>query len=195
MASSIRGGGRQHVDAAEFADLLNQVGDYDKELQKKLLRNIREAAKPITAEMRKRVTSEHGASRIRVAKKIRGGGTTQVTTHTSALVAKGISFRMNKGKGGASAVFTASSRALPENRKVMAKALNKRSFRHPVIGTTTIRKGRLTVHLPKSKWRWAEQAGRPYFQSAIYDEQGRIYGAINDALDEAAKALGKSRSS
>lgn len=195
MASRIRGGGRQHIDADEFANLLNEVGDFDKDLQKKLLRNIREAAKPITASMRDRVTSKSGSSRIRVSKKVRGGGMKEVSTHTSALVAKGISFRMNRGKGGASAVFTASSRALPENRKVMTKALNKKSFRHPVIGTTTIRKGRLTVHLPRSKWRWAEQAGRPYFSKVVFEEQGRLHGAINDALDEAAKALGKTRNS
>lgn len=181
--AGVRGGGDYRIDAREFSQLLNDVKGFDKNLGLRLRKNVRDAAKPIVKDMQVAVTSptSRRSSRIRVVKTRTRGGVRQeveTVTNTAALVAKGIAFRVSTGKAGGAGRFVASSRALPEQRKAMARALNKKSFRHPVFGDTK---------------HWVTQEGRPYFGSVILGNTAPLYDAIEKALDEAATALGRSR--
>lgn len=186
MASRLRGGsgsGDYRIDAREFSQLMNDVKAFDRDLGLRIRKNIREAAKPIVRDMQDAVTSPSSkrSSRIRVVKSRTRGGVrrdVETVTNTSRLVAKGITFRVSTGKAGGAGRFVSSSRALPEQRKAMARALNKRSFRHPVFGDNK---------------QWVTQEGRPYFGSVILGNTAPLYDAIENALDEAATALGRSR--
>jgi hypothetical protein len=199
---------RLRIDASEFARLLNETQDIDKQFALGLLREIRAAAKPLKSKMQRAVKDPRSkrSSRIRQTKrKQRTGEEYQVVTNTADLVARGISFRMNRGKSGASAMFRSSSRYLPgkredgsgSDRKAMIRAFNKTTFRHPVIGTTTEpvkggapgeRKAR-----PRGQWHWSQQAGRPYFGSVILDERADIERAILRAMDQATDRIARSR--
>lgn len=182
MASRVRGNGIR-IDASEFSQLLNDAKAFDKDLGLRLRKEIRDAAKPIVKKSKAAVTSPTSkrSSRIRVTKTRTRGGvreSVETTTNTAALVAKGVSFRVSTGKTGGQGRFVSSGKNLPENRKVMARALNKRSFRHPVFG---------------DQKHWVNQEGRPYFGSVILGETPALYAAIEKALNDAANALGRSR--
>lgn len=196
MASRVRSSGDYRIDAREFSELMNDVKAFDKDLGLRIRKNIRDAAKPIVKDMRKAVTAPQSKRsgrnkgtriRTRTVKGIDFDGTefkdkvqeTVDTNHrTSELVAKGITFRVSTGNAGGAVRFVSSSRALPEQRKAMSRALNKKSFRHPVFGDTK---------------HWVTQEGRPYFGSVILGNTAPLYDAIEKALDEAATALGRSR--
>lgn len=190
---------RLRIDASEFARLMNETADVDKRFALDLLQEIRDAAKPITAKMKSAVkdpTSKRSSKIRQVRRKQRSGAEYEVQTHTAELVAAGISFRMNKGKAGVSAVFRGSAAKLPEERKPMARALNKPKFRHPTLGTTTRRtwlRGTV-VERPRNKWKWVEQAGRPYFGAVILDDAELIEKAILRAMEKATDRLGSSHS-
>lgn len=196
MASS-----RLRIDASEFADLLNRTQDIDKRFALDLLKEIRQAAKPLKSKMQRAVKdpkSKRSANIRQTKRKQRTGEEYEVRTNTASLVAAGISFRMSKGKAGASAQFRASSRNLPEGRKAMTRALNKPKFRHPVLGTTTRpKRGPFArgerVEVPRGKWRWVEQAGRPYFGAVILDDREAIERAMLAAMDKARNRLAGSR--
>lgn len=191
-------GSRLRIDATEFARLLNETQDVDKQFALALLREIRQAAKPLKSKMQRAVKdpkSKRSANIRQTKRKQRSGEEYEVRTHTAALVADGISFRMNKGKNGASAQFRSSGKKLPEGRRPMFRALNKPKFRHPVLGTTTEpAKGGGTKPRPRAQWVWAEQAGRPYFGSVILEDAEQIEKAIRRAMEKATDRLGSSRS-
>jgi len=193
----VAAGSRLRIDASEFSQLLRDTQDIDKAFALALLREIRAAAKPLKTRMQRAVTdtkSKRSANIRQTKRKQRSGEEYEVRTHTAALVAGGISFRMNKGKSGASATFRSSSRKLPEGRKAMTRALNKPKFRHPVLGTTTEpAKGGGTKPRPRGQWRWVEQAGRPYFGAVILEDREVIERAMLAAMDKAASRLGRSR--
>lgn len=190
MASRLR------VDASEFSALLNDAKEFERDLGLRLRKNIRDAAKPIVKKMGETVnapTSKRSAKikgskvRTRTVKSVDFDGTVikererytvATTTNTAALVAKGISFRVSTGKSGGQGKFVSSGKALPADRKPMFRALNKKSFRHPVFGDTK---------------HWVGQAGRPYFGSVILGETDALFDAIESSLNEAARALGRSR--
>lgn len=177
--AGIRQSGEYRIDAREFSELLNAAKEFEKGLGLRLRKNIRDAAKPIVKDMRDAVTSPTSkrSASIRVTKRKRGQDV-EVQTHTAALVAKGIRFRVGTGKTGGTGAFVSSSSALPAERKAMARALNKKSFRHPVFGDSN---------------HWVTQTGRPYFGSVILGNTDALYQAIEKALDEAATALGRTR--
>lgn len=168
------------IDASEFSALLNDVKAFDKNLGNAIRKRVRDAGKPMVKKMQAAVTdpqSKRSARIVQVRRKQRTGEEVEVRTNTSALVAKGIAFRIATGKTGGAGRFVSSGKSLPPSRKAMFRALNKPKFRHPVFNTG----------------EWVEQAGRPYFGSVILSEQDELLDAINKALDDAAEALGRSR--
>jgi len=208
-------GSRVRIDASEFSRLLNETQSIDKEFALQLLREIRAAAKPLKSKMQRAVrdkTSKRSAKikgskiRTRTVKSVDFDGTVikerekytvDTVTNTADLVAQGISFRMNKGKSGASATFRSSSAKLPEGRKAMSRALNKPKFRHPKVGTTTepVKGGRPGQRKPRPRgqWQWEEQEGRPYFGAVILDDAELIEKAILRAMDQATDRIARSR--
>lgn len=197
---SIRSKGAQgdtfRIDASEFSALLNDVKDFDKDLGNKIRKRVRDAGKPIVKKMQAAVTDPVSKRSARIktirtrTRRVKGtdfDGSTfvdreqydqEVVTNTSALVAKGIAFRIATGKTGGAGRFVSSGKNLPPDRRAMFRALNKPSFRHPVFG---------------NREQFVEQAGRPYFGAVVLDEQDALLEAINDALDDAAKTLGRGR--
>lgn len=182
------------IDASEFAALFKELEGIDKEMFLALKQALRDEAKPLVLKMRAAVKdprSKRSARIIQTKKKQKSGAEYQVRTNTAALVAAGISFRMDMGKN-PGVRFSASSSKLPPERKPMTKALNRKSFRHPVFMRTTRKKG-IRGLLGGRDVVWVEQAGRPYFGAVILDEREQLLGAINDAMDRIADRVGKSR--
>lgn len=175
------GGDTYRIDASEFSQLLNDVKSFDKDLGNAIRKRVRDAGKPIVKKMQAAVTdpaSKRSAKIVQVRRKQRTGEEVEVRTNTSALVAKGVAFRIATGKSGGAGRFVSSGKNLPPDRRAMFRALNKPKFRHPVFG---------------NRDQFVEQAGRPYFGAVVLDEQDALLEAINDALDDAAKTLGRSR--
>ncbi len=169
------------IDADEFGALFRELQQVDKKLANEVKKRLRNEAKPLVRAMQKAVTdptSKRSARITQVRTRQRTGERYEVRTNTSALVAKGIGFRMGTGRS-PFVRFAASGSKLPPARRAMAKALNKKSFRHPVFGDRTA--------------PWVEQAGRPYFGAVILDERERLLEAINDAMDDVAQKVGRSR--
>ncbi len=169
------------IDAEEFGALFRELETKNKDIALAIKKRLRNEAKPLVTAMQKAVTdptSKRSARITQIRTKQRTGERVEVRTNTSALVAKGIGFRMGTGKS-PFVRFSASGSKLPSGRRAMAKALNKKSFRHPVFGDRSA--------------PWVEQAGRPYFGAVILDERERLLEAINKAMDDVAEKVGRSR--
>jgi hypothetical protein len=184
------------IDADEFGALFRELQQVDKKLANEVKKRLRNEAKPLVRAMQKAVTDPQSKRSANISqiknrtRTVRGvdfdGSETReriteartIRTTTSKQVAAGIGFRMGTGKS-PFVRFAASGSKLPPARRAMAKALNKKSFRHPVFGDRTA--------------PWVEQAGRPYFGAVILDERERLLEAINKAMDEIAEKVGRSR--
>ena len=151
------------IDAREFGALLRDAKAFDADLSRRLRKSIREAAKPAVDDVKSAVQSIP-------AKRDRG---------VRRGIAAGVGLRINSGssKGGA-VTIAASGNRVPGPHRAMVRLLNKPSWRHPVFG---------------DKQHWVTQSGRPYFGSVILTHRENILRAVEDALNEAAAALGRSR--
>jgi hypothetical protein len=153
------------VEASEFSQLLRDAKEFDRKLGLGIRRNIRDAAKPIVADVKATVQQPPPGDR-------------PGSVGTRAAIARGLSVRVSTGKNGGGVTIAASSKALPANRKPMLRLYNKAGgWRHPVFGTGA----------------WAHQRGRPYFGSVIESHLDDVRAAVGRALDEAATALGRRR--
>lgn len=165
--ASVRAGAGQPaqfaIEAGEITRLLTGAKEFDKALVRGIRRNLRTAAKPAVDAVRSEVRSIP-------TKGIRSNGVRDA-------VAQGVGLRISAAKSGGSVTISASPRRLPANRKAMARLLNTPSWRHPVFG---------------NRDEWVEQTSRPYFGSVIYRYRDELRAAVEDALNDAAKALGTS---
>lgn len=192
------------VDARELSQLLNDAKAFDRDLGLRLRKNIRDAAKPVVKQMQETLvtgdSSSRGFGRLRKKSVRRAVGRQQYfdkngkartrTTYRAEkqlvyervkvrqLIAEGISFRLSTGKAAASGKFVASASKMPDSRKALVKAFNKKSFRHPYFG---------------DRDRWYEQEGRPYFGSVVLENTEPILNAVERALNTAAAKLGRTR--
>lgn len=144
---------------------MNDAKAFDKDLALRLKRNIRDAAKPVVAEVKRKAQEAPP-----------GGGRRSVGTR--AAIARGVGVRIGTGKRGGSVTIAASPRYLPPERRAMVRAYNAPSFRHPVFGNRDV---------------WRSQSGNPYFGSVILANAGKLRAAVEAALNEAAAALGRKR--
>lgn len=165
MASRRSAGGDSfHIEAQEFSQLLNDAKRFDKELAKALRKEIRAAAKPVVADVKREVkalpTSGQYGSGVR------------------AKTARGVGLRISAAKRGGSVTIVAADRNLPPRHKAMSRLLNREKWRRPV---------------GKSKQTWIWQRSTPYFEPSILRHRAALRRAVEDALDKAATALGRNR--
>jgi hypothetical protein len=160
------GSGGVRIDAHEFTTLMRDAKAFDRNLGLRLQRNIREAAKPVVADVR--------AAVLQAPPDDRPG-----SVGTRAAIAKGVGLRISTAARGGSVTIAASSRALPAGRKPMLRAYNKKAgWRHPTFGNRDV---------------WQHQQGRPYFGSVIAEHTLALKIAVQRSLFEAAEALGRRR--
>jgi hypothetical protein len=165
-----RGRAELEADATEFSRVFRMAKEFDKELVKRIRRNIREAAKPAVAEVKREVqkTPRSGGKRSAKVRVVRRGQ--ERTTNLRAALAAGTSLRITARARGGTVTITTDARRLPPDRAPMVRAYNKRSFRHPVFGDTE---------------RWVAQKGTPYFGPVILRHEKSLHAAVEAALAEA----------
>lgn len=183
------------IDAREFTQLLRDAKAFDRDLGLRLRRNLRTAAKPIVADVKRTVmeptpTGGRGSYLKRQAKR-RGSYTfledgesvTERFTYTETErttvrreIGRGIGLRIGVASRGAAVTIAASGRNLPEKHRPMLRLYNKRKgWRHPIFG----------------RGRWVAQQGRPFFGAVIIEHRVAMQKAVLDAMDEAARALAR----
>ena len=165
-AASRSGGGESfRVEASEFTTLMRDAKAFDRDLGLRMRREIRNAAKPIVADVKRKVLEDPP-----------GGG--RVTVGTREAIARGVALKISTATKGGGVTVAASGRHLPTDRKAMLRAYNSDSFRHPVYG---------------NRKRWVRQQGNPFFRSVIAEHGVQLRIAVQKALFEAAEALGRKR--
>ncbi len=180
------------IDAREFSQLLKQAGEFDKKLTNQLRRNLRKAAEPAVKDVQSKLKSpppSAASNSRRITRYVNKTKRTKtgvdengkgVFTVTKSIVresfsvrealARGTSLAVTKAKSGGRVSIKTSPRLLPANRRVMAKAYNKESWRHPTFGNSEV---------------WHEQSGNPYFGAVILEHRRALAAAVERALDEA----------
>jgi hypothetical protein len=154
------GGADFRIEAQDFSRVLIDAKAFEPALAKSIRKNIREAARPAVADVRRTVleTPTKGTRTFGVRRAI----------------AQGVGVRISAARGGGGVNVAASGRRLPANRKPMVKLLNRERWRHPVFG---------------DRDTWAQQSGRPYFGSVLWRYRDDIRDAVQRALDEAASNI------
>lgn len=164
---AIRSGGDTslRIEADEFTSLMRDAKAFDRDLGLRLRRHIRDAAKPIVLDVRRKVLEDPPGDRPGSA-------------GTRAAIARGVGLRIATGSKGGAVTVAASARALPANRRAMLRAYNSRQWRHPTFGNRDV---------------WQTQHGNPFFGAAVLAHREQLRAAVEAALNEAAAALGRRR--
>ena len=160
------------IEAPDLFRLFADTRDFDRKLYAQLRKALREAGRPIVDDVKAEIM------RIPSSGKYRGGVRAALAAGTS--VAIGASSEKSAGIR-----IKTSPRRLPANKRALAKAFNKDSFRHPVYARAWLRRNRQ---------KWVSQPGRPYFGEVIAkhypDVQDRLAQAFLDAVDTLHAARG-----
>ncbi len=178
------------IESADFHNLFLATKDADKVLYRDLRKALRESAEPMVAEIK----SEIG--QIPSSGKYRSGIRAALKAGTRASIS-------NSARRAGVRIVT-SPRRLPPNKRPMAKALNKESFRHPVFADPTrVRSlrsravnamNRLRVargEEPVKSWEWVEQNGRPYFGATITAHTDETRRRVQQVLIDYTELLRK----
>lgn len=176
------------IDAHAFAQLMRDAKAFDRDLGLRLRRNMRLAAKPIVADVKRKVLEPPP-----------GGG--ERTAGTRAAIARGVGLKIGTGSKGGRVTIAASGRALPANRRAMLKAYNSKGWRHPVFADAvngdrdSRTRGFRALNAARGgglkSWVWVWQEGNPYFSSIILEHKRDMQLAVLAAMDEAARALAR----
>jgi hypothetical protein len=129
-------------------------------------------------------------------------------------IAKGVrsSIRYGSEKRGASIAIVGSANHLPDEKKVLNKLLNRKSFRHPVFARGSVRsldefgqkvrkaggrevirfgsnhgifQGKHGKQIGVTSWRWVEQAGHPFFGKTTSKFRQPVHDALVKAVNQA----------
>lgn len=158
------GGEGFRVEAREFSELFNAAKAFDKNLAKQLRKDLRVAAKPVVADVKREVKAIPTTGKY-------GSG-------VRAKTARGVGLRISAAKRGGAVTIVTADRALPPRQKAMSRLLNQKRWRRPV---------------GKTRQRWVWQTSQPYFETSILRHQVALRRAVEDALDKAASAFGRRR--
>ena len=166
------------IESEDFHALFKATRDYDKKLYAELRKGLRIAAKPMVDDVKAEI------GRIPSSGKYRGSIRAGLAAGTRA------SILASSARTAGVRILTSPSR-LPANKKPLAKAMNKATFRHPVfadperVRNANTRRARLAARITGrslGSWVWVEQQGRPYFGATIArhfdevrDEMGKAY--------------------
>jgi hypothetical protein len=142
------------LDPKSFAELLAATKAFSPKLATRLRKRLRDAGQSTITDIRG-VLSESTPA----------GNSTPGPVRTALAAGTKVSIRAGKSAQGVRIVTR--DRANP----VMAKAYNKRSWRHPVFG---------------DRENWVTEGGRPYFGAVISRHQREFQDAVVVALNEAA---------
>ena len=159
---------------SDFATTLKRVKEFSPELATSLRKELRNAGGLLVQDVRAAVRGQARGERI--AKQTRRGhhkAGAKVSFRDAIASATSLKIVAGTTRQGISVVTDASK--MPENIRAMAKAWNKKSFRHPVFG---------------NRDRWVNQDGRPYFGSVINEHVAEVQEAMNTALSEALEKIG-----
>jgi hypothetical protein len=157
------------TELRELAAKVKAAGRGD--LRKKLRKNIRDAGKPVIADLRGaamgvRMTSTRGGT----ARPDRSSGLRARTARAVGLsqTRNGIRIRVSAAR------FGPYGTSMP--RYLDASLPKCRTFRHPVFGNREV---------------WTEQSGSPWFFVTINKHRARFRRAVFEAMDELAKELAR----
>lgn len=160
--AAARGGGAPRsaktvvsVDAQDFRKVLLATKEFEPALYKALRARLRTIGRDLIGDMQ----GELGSGEL--SGPIAGG--------LKASISKG-----NVNAKGAGLRIRATSKLLPDGKKVMLKAYNRPAFRHPVFGDTNV---------------WIQQPGRPYFGSVITARRQQVADDVRLALAEAIRDM------
>lgn len=151
-----RGGIELQIDSAEFKRSMNQLRSFDRKLYLQVRRKLREAGRSAVQDVRREV---------------RKGGPSR--TGLREALAEGTQVSVLSGRR-AGVTITTSPTRLPANKKSMAKAWNRSTFRHP---------------LPGDREHWVTQAGHPYFGATLAHHRAAMQQAILQALQDAIRQM------
>ena len=174
------------VEIPEFSSLLLDIKEFPDDLAKNLRRNIRIVGKKAADAAKAKVLEDppkggggHG-SFINV-KKHKGLEHSIGTRGLRASIAAGIAVDIKTGKSAKSesgVYIRAHSSQLGDAASLVRRYNAAKGFAHPVFGDKAV---------------WAHQTGRPYFGSVLSKFKPELKAAVEDALNTAAAALGRSR--
>lgn len=150
------------VTSPDIRDLLRRAKAFEPRLATALRRNLRTAGKIAVQAVQDEVQTgwPKGKQHTGLRAGIARGVGVDVSTGTSA---KRIGvFVVASGKG------------LPANQKALVRKINRDTFKHPVFGNKT---------------SWVVQRGHLYFDRPIAAKAPKIQSLVEDAMDEALKAM------
>lgn len=166
------------AEATEFSRVFRMAKEFDKEIVKRIRRNIRDAAAPAVADVKREVQKPPpgGGKRSAKVRVVKRGKESSVNLR--AALAAGTSLRITARARGGTVTIATDARSLPAAKAPMVRAYNKRSFRHPLFG---------------DKEHWYAQSGRPYFGPVILRHEETLRAAVEAALEEAIDAAVRRR--
>jgi len=162
-ASSIRsvgGGVTVRLDPVSFGRVMRDIKAFDPALAKALRVKFRIVAATVVADVKRTILEPTP-----------GGADHNVGVRQG--LADGTRLSILTGKRVSGVRISTSSAKLAAAHQAMAKAYNKRSFRHPVFGRDT----------------WVSEGGRPYFGAVIAHHKAELHLAAMSALEEAAATV------
>ncbi len=127
----------------------------------------------VTSKSHKFGTDRRGRTHLVVDKINSRAATRSRSTGAREEIKRGLKLKVTTGKARTSVRLTTTSGAL-------RKAMNKKSWRHPVFNDPST---------------WVEQPGDQYFNRAVYSEAKNLRNAVEDAVQLALDAIANNTSS
>jgi hypothetical protein len=183
----------------EFRRAALSLRGADKTVTAEVAKNMRQAAKPVVAQIRTEVRSSKGQSpkgasarerQLHALRRVRGKGEGGALTERQVRSANKRLERLSSlreaiaAASGSSVSVTDKKTALafrvrasqlpPSQRKLPRRWNSEKGWRHPVFGNREV---------------WVPQVGHPYFHKVIRARQGEITGAVVAAVKEAAEKI------
>lgn len=178
------------IESADFHKLFIATKDADKILYRDLRKALRDAAEPMVADVKQQIGQIPSSGKYR--------------TGVRAALQAGTRASISTSERRAGVRIVTSPRRLPPNKRVMAKALNKEKFRHPVFADPARPRSlrsravnamnRIRVKLgkePVKSWEWVEQEGRPYFGKVITSHKDDVRDRVQQVLIDYTELLRK----
>jgi hypothetical protein len=158
----------------EFRRAALSLRGADKTVTAEVAKNMRQAAKPVVAQIRTEVRSSKGQSpkgasarerQLHALRRVRGKGEGGALTERQVRSANKRLERLSSLRA---------SQLPPSQRKLPRRWNSEKGWRHPVFGNREV---------------WVPQVGHPYFHKVIRARQGEITGAVVAAVKEAAEKI------
>ncbi len=111
---------RTEVDPNEFRDFMARIKEFDPSLARALRKRLRKVGQEIVKDMQAEIRSAPG-------------GNTPGNHNVRQQIAAGLGVKISTAKKRQGVIITGSSAKLPRFKREMARAMNKKSFRHPVF--------------------------------------------------------------